>query len=49
MALRLECGHSKIGELDVVPTVQQDVLWFQVTMADIEAVAVSQTSDDLTE
>lgn len=44
----LQRGHPKVGKLDVVIRVQENVLWLQVSMADIEPMAVAKTSNYLT-
>lgn len=49
MSSRLESSHAKICKLDIVVPVQQDVLRLQVTMANVESMAVSKTGNDLTE
>lgn len=46
---RLKSRHSKIHNLDVVIPVQEDVLWFQVSMTDIEPMAIRQARDELPE
>ena len=43
----LPSGHAKVGHLDVLVPVQQEVLGLQVAVADVEAVAVVYTSNDL--
>lgn len=46
---RLPGGHAEIGDLDVLVLVEQEVLRFKISMADVEAMAVVDGVDDLLE
>lgn len=46
---RLPRGHAKIGDLDVFVAVQQQILGFEVAVANVEAMAVVDGVDDLLE
>jgi len=45
----LERCHSEVNNFDVMIPVHQDVFWLQVSMADVEAVAIGQASNQLAE
>lgn len=45
----LESGHSKIRDFDVLLRVEEEVLRLEISVADVEAVAVIDTRDDLLE
>lgn len=45
----VECCHSKVGDFDVQIFVQQNVLRLQVSMADIEGVAIANGAENLPE
>ena len=49
LAAALERGHAKVGDLDVALAVEEQVLGLEVTVADVEAVAVVDSRDDLLE
>ena len=46
---RLERSHPKVSDLDIFIGVQKEILWFEISVADVEAVAVIYPSDDLLE
>ena len=46
---RFPSSHSKVGDLDVLVTVQQQVLRLEIAVADVESVAVVHGVDDLLE
>jgi hypothetical protein len=43
------CGHTKVGDLDVLVLVKKQVLGLQVSVTDIESVTVVDGVDDLLE
>ena len=43
----LESSHAKVGNLDVAVRVQEQVLWLQVAVANVEAVTVVYAGNDL--
>ena len=45
----LPSSHTKVGDLDVLVTIKEEVLGLEVTMRDIEAMAVIHGRDDLLE
>lgn len=42
-------GHAKVCHLDVLISVEKQVFWFQITMANVEAMAVVDSKDNLLE
>ena len=42
-------GHPKVSNLDVLFSIKEQVLWLEVAMADVEAMAVVETRDNLLE
>lgn len=44
-----ERGHSEIGNLDVLLLVEEEILRFQISMTDVETVAVVDSGNDLLE
>jgi hypothetical protein len=48
-ASRLKSSHAKIRNLDIVVSIKQDVFGFEISMTDIESVAVRQAGNNLTE
>ena len=47
LVLGLEGCHPKVCNLDVLRAVEKQVLWLEVTVTDVERVAVVDTEDDL--
>lgn len=47
LVVSLERGHAKVGNLDVALAIKQQVFGLQIPMADIEAMAVVDTSDSI--
>lgn len=45
----LQGGHAKVGNLDVLLSVKQQILWLEIPMTDVEAVAVVYAGYDLLE
>lgn len=41
--------HTEIGDLDVFILVEQQVLWLQISMTNVEPVTVVDSVDDLLE
>jgi hypothetical protein len=41
--------HTEIGDFDILVLVEQQVLWLQISMTDVESVAVVDGVDDLLE
>jgi len=41
--------HTKIGNFDILVLVEQQVFWLQISMTDVESVAVVYSVDDLLE
>ena len=37
---RLKCGHTEVNDFDVAIAIHQNVFWFEVPMANVEAVTV---------
>ena len=49
-AARLQCSHAEVDQLDLEATsVQKDVLGFQVAVVDVDAMAIEQGGNDLSE
>lgn len=44
----MKSSHAKIGNLDLEISRDQDVLWFEVAMADVERVTVCDRANNLT-
>lgn len=49
LSTALEGGHSKVGDLDVLLAVEEEVLGFEIAMANVEAMTVVHSRDDLLE
>ena len=45
---RLKCSHTEVHDLDIAIAIHQDVFWLEVSMANVEAMAVGETRDHLT-
>jgi hypothetical protein len=46
---RLKSSHSEVSKLDIVVSIEKDVLGLQIAMADIESVAIPEGGDYLAE
>lgn len=45
---RLKGSHTEVYDLDIPIAIHQDIFWLEVSMANVEAVAVGETRDHLT-
>jgi hypothetical protein len=46
-ASKIQRCHAKVRDLDVLLLVEKEVLRLEISMADVEPMAVVETSDDL--
>ena len=43
----LQSCHTEIHNLNVIIPINQDILWFKISMADVESVTAREASDQL--
>ena len=46
---RLKRSHTEVHDLDIPVAIHQDIFWLEISMANVEAMAVGETGDHLTE
>ena len=49
MVCGLEGSHPEVCQLDIAIRIEKDILWLEVTMTDVESVAIGKASNDLPE